>query len=616
MRWDGVLVRRLLILGMVILVFLAGCGGGSSSTESQAVIIRISPSSVNVVQGGNQNFTSSVTGSSNTGVTWSVMEGAAGGTITSSGQYTAPNAAGLFHVVATSQADIAKSATANVVVPAVAISVQPNAVSMTTGESITFKAQVSGTLNTAVVWSVQEGSGGQISGSGNYTAPAGFGVFHVVATSQADTTKTSVAVVNVGAVSVSVIPSSDVLGPGGVRQFSASVASAIQQAVSWSVQEGAAGGSITGNGLYTAPNQVGNFHAIATSVVDPSKSATATVAGVAAGFRPTGSMSSGRSAHSATILQGGKVLIAGGNGCLFSAYYFYYSGGCPLNSAEIYDATNGTFSKVGVSMSAARDMHTATLLADGRVLLAGGPGPTAELYDPSSGKFVVTSSMSMARSGHTATLLNNGKVLVVGGNNMTGVLASAELYDPAAGTFAMTGSLANGRTFHTATLLGNGKVLIVGGSGSQANVSLSTAELYDPSSGTFSNTGSLGTARVNHTASLLSNNKVLVAGGGTNGNPSASAELYDVASGSFTATGAMVMSRQSHIAAVLSNGKALLAGGSQGDFSAELYDPVAGTFTQTGSMANGRSVAAAAVLADGRVLVSGGSDTISADLYQ
>jgi hypothetical protein len=473
-------------------------------------------------------------------------------------------------------------------VPEIAVSVQPTVVSMTTGESITFSAQVSGTVNTAVVWSVQEASGGQISSLGNYTAPAGFGDFHVVATSQADSSKRGIATVTVGAVSVSVVPTNDVLGPGGVRQFSASVTSAIGQAVTWRVQEGGAGGSITDIGLYTAPNQVGTFHAVATSVADPSKSATGTVAGVASGFRPTGSMSTGRSAHSATTLQGGKVLIAGGNACFFSTYYFYYSGSCPLKSAELYDPAIGTFSDVAGGMSTTRDMHTATLLPDGKVLLAGGPSASAELYDPTGGKFAVTGSMSVPRSGHTATLLNSGRVLIVGGNNVRGVLASAELYDPAAGTFAVTGNLTNARAFHTATLLSNGKVLIVGGSGSQSNA-LQTSELYDPVSGTFSATGNLATSRVNHTATLLNNDKVLIAGGNTNGLPSASAELYDSASGSFTAAGTMLMSRQSHMAIRLSNGNVLLAGGSSGDYTAEIYDPVAGTFTQTGSMANDRS---------------------------
>jgi hypothetical protein len=609
------LIEGLVISGMVSVVLLAGCGGGSSSTQNPVVTVTVSPFLANVVQGGTQNFVAVVMGTSNAAVTWSVQEGAKGGSITSTGLYTAPNAAGSFHVIATSQADPAKSAMAIAAVPVIGISVKPNAIGMTAGESTAFSALVSGTVNTTVAWSVQEPSGGQVNSLGTYTAPGSFGVFHVVATSQADTSKNSAATVTVGAVSVSVAPASDLLGPGGVRQFSASVASAIQRAVTWSVQEGAVGGSITVDGLYTAPNQVGSFHVVATSVADPSKSAKATVSGVAAGFRPTGGMSTGRSAHSATVLQGGKVLIAGGDACFFS-FYYYYSGSCQLNSAEIYDPANGTFSSVKVTMSTTRDLHTATLLPSGKVLLAGGPGASAELYDPTAGTFTATGNMSVPRGGHTATLLNTGKVLVVGGNNVTGVLASAEVYDPATGTFAATGSLTDARSFHTATVLGNGKVLVVGGAGSQHNTSLVTAELYDPASGTFSATGSLGTPRVNQTATLLNNNEVLITGGSTNGNPLASAELYDAKSGGFIATGTMVMKRQSHVAVLLGNGNVLVAGGSLGDYSAELYDWVAGTFTQTGSMANDRTLGALALLPNGSVLVAGGSDGASADLYK
>ena len=607
------LMRRLVIIGMVSLVFLAGCGGGSYSGTSQIVTVAITPLSTNVLQGGTANFIATVTGSSNTGVTWSVREGAAGGAITAAGIYSAPNAAGAFHVVATSQADSSKSATATVIVPALTILVQPKSVSMTSGESTTFTAQVTGTVKTGVTWSVQEASGGQITSLGTYTAPAQFGVFHVVATSQADSSQTDMSTVTVAAVTVTVSPTNDVLGPGGVRQFSAAT-SAINQAVTWVVQEGAAGGTITTKGLYTAPSQVGDFHVVATSVVDPSKSATAAMTAVAAGFRPTGGMGTGRSAHSATVLQGGKVLIAGGDACFFSNYFYYYASSCVLKSAEIYDPTSGTFSGVASNMSAARDFHTATLLPDGRVLLAGGGVSSAELYDPTSGTFKLTGSMSVPRSGHTATLLSTGKVLIVGGSSLTGKVSSAELFDPAAGTFAVTGSLAEARSAHSATLLSNGKVLVAGGT--QPNGSALTAELYDPASGMFSATGVMGTARVNHTATLMNNGKVLIAGGSVNGNALNSAELYDIASGTFSATGTMVMKRDSHVAVLLGNGSVLVAGGSVGDFTAELYDPVAGTFTQTGSMATGRSLGAVVLLGDGRVLVVGGSDSPSADIYK
>src|SRR5262249_26036910 len=126
---------------------------------------------------------------------------------------------------------------------------------------------------------------------------------------------------------------------------------------------------------------------------------------------------------------------------------------------------------------------------------------------------------------HTATLLSNGKVLVAGGGFFDGPLASAELYDPASGTWTATGSLITGRTNQPATLLPTGEVLVAGGDDIQG--ALVSAELYDPASGTWSAPGSLATARGYHTATLLADGKVLVAGGGdVNGLPLASAELY------------------------------------------------------------------------------------------
>jgi Kelch motif protein/galactose oxidase-like protein len=279
------------------------------------------------------------------------------------------------------------------------------------------------------------------------------------------------------------------------------------------------------------------------------------------------------------------------------------------------------------SLSTARFGQTATLLPNGKVLVAGGKGPngdvaSAELYNPATGTWSSAGSMSTARLGQTATLLPNGKVLVAGGVNSSGILASAELYDPAAGTagtWSPTGSMTTVRSFQTATLLANGKVLVEGGTGT------GSAELYDPATGTWSSTGSMSTARYGQTATLLQNGKVLVAGGssGTSGGPSfASAELYDPATGTWSSAGSMTAGRQKHTATLLSNGKVLVVGGRDSNgtdlATAELYDPASGTsgtWSPTGPMTTARANQTATLLANGKVLVAGGYLLASAELY-
>lgn len=268
------------------------------------------------------------------------------------------------------------------------------------------------------------------------------------------------------------------------------------------------------------------------------------------------------------------------------------------------------------TMGTNREMHTATLLADGRVLIAGGltvdvwnsyyaPVSKGELYDPAAGTFSPPHSMIHSRYCHTATLLTSGKILITGGYD-TSVrtppgnlpIATAEIFDPANGAFSVTGSMVSSHACHTATLLTSGKVLIAGGSAAGFGDS-NTAELYDPATGTFSTTGPMAVARQGHTATLLPSGKVLVTGG-----PDNTAELYDPVTGMFSSTGSMAIARTSHAATLLADGKVLVTGGA--DNSAEIYDPASGTFSSTGSMSVARSSHTATLLNDGTVLVAGG----------
>jgi hypothetical protein len=143
--------------------------------------------------------------------------------------------------------------------------------------------------------------------------------------------------------------------------------------------------------------------------------------------------------------------------------------------------------------------------------------------------------MTVSRSYHSATLLGDGRVLVAGGfDGQQEDLTSAEIYDPTSGTFALTGAMTNGRQYHTADLLSDGRVLVAGGGGDYTTRSfLASAELYDPTSGTFTPTGTLTEARSNHASALLADGRVLVTGGYGAQAPLASAELYDPVSGTF-----------------------------------------------------------------------------------
>ena len=247
----------------------------------------------------------------------------------------------------------------------------------------------------------------------------------------------------------------------------------------------------------------------------------------------TGNMTAARASHTATRLNDGTVLVAGGGVIFFNGVG--HTSIMSLSSAEIFNPNTGTFTATAGPMAMPRESHVAALLSSGKVLIAGGsdgalginmPATTvyasSEVYDPSTGHFTAAGSMNAARDLFTATLLNTGKVLVAGGVNTTASLQSADLYDPSSTSFAATGNLMELRFYQDATLLNDGTVLITGGNG--ATGGLATAEIYEPTAGTFAITGSMIQVRVWHTATLLKDGTVLVTGGGTP--PLATCELY------------------------------------------------------------------------------------------
>lgn len=267
---------------------------------------------------------------------------------------------------------------------------------------------------------------------------------------------------------------------------------------------------------------------------------------------------------------------------------------------------------------------TATVLTDGRVLVAGGEsvingsGPglnSAEIYNPATGTWTLTPNMTAVHSGAAAVRLTDGRVLLCGSN--AGLVQSniCEIYDPISGTWTQTGSMNGARGFQNAVglvLLANGKVLATAGisGGGPTNA----AELYDPSTGTWQVTGSLPVSIAGPSATLLPNGQVLVAGGNDNFGVFPNAELYDPSSGLWTPTGPLNQARAQHIGVLLGNGKVLVAGGRIGRFStcctqtatAELYDPGSGTWTLTSSMSVARDSHQAVFLNNGQVLVTGG----------
>jgi Bacterial Ig-like domain (group 2)/Galactose oxidase, central domain len=435
---------------------------GAAVVTVPAPQITINPPSATLRPAATQSFVATLSGLTNTNLNYTVQE-AAGGTISSTGLYTAPAANGIYHVVATSSEEAAVTASVSVAVTTTSNAFTP------TGNLVEARGLHTATLlpNNKVL--VAYGSN-----SGSYEPATGYVGLSSVELYDPATGKFAEIEGDTG---LGIYGHSSTLLSNGTVLLAAGFINSI-----WDY-----GGSSADNGA---------------GLYDPAT-------GV---FSTTGSLTANRGDHTATLLVTGKVLFAGGSSVDPT--------GPGLASAELYDPASGTFTLTG-SMTDARYMHTATLLNNGKVLITGGavsdtsaPLASAELYDPSTGVFTPTGSMAAGREQHTATLLSDGRVLIVGGATSGGgsglqPTATAEIYDPSTGSFSATGSMLVARNYHTATLLPAGTVLVAGGGADN-----STAEVFNPATGTFSVTGGMEVGRSGHTATLLPNGSVLMAGGG------------------------------------------------------------------------------------------------------
>ncbi|WP_434380288.1 kelch repeat-containing protein [Melittangium boletus] len=315
-----------------------------------------------------------------------------------------------------------------------------------------------------------------------------------------------------------------------------------------------------------------------------------------AGWAPTGALASPRFEHTATLLLDGRVLVAGGSGADYRG----------MATAELYEPTSGTWSATG-SMRAARTGHTATLLPDGKVLVVGGASvDVAELYDPVAGTWSETAALLSPRRGHGAALLSSGEVLVAGGGDD---LVSAELYSPGVGTWREAGTVDKYRSGGHLISLPAGKALWAGG---YTECCRFESKVYDQASGTWSTPTPSDRAYKGHTLTRLADGRVLVTGGRYFSTPTWDVQLFDPVTEAWVdADSRMIEPREDHTATLLPDGRLLVVGTSPSTYPfgapAELRDPSSGRWSATPDMVARRRSHAAVLLLNGKVLVVGGS---------
>jgi hypothetical protein len=340
------------------------------------------------------------------------------------------------------------------------------------------------------------------------------------------------------------------------------------------------------------------------------------------GWTTTGALNIARDSHTATLLDDGRVLVAGGRTAINDGVHEF------TKTCESYNPDLGTWSMTTNFVGPARYSHQAIKLPNGTVLIVGGTlkkvvhpwfvehTTSCELFDPVANTWTLTGAMQTVRAAHSLTLLADGRVLAVGGTSLrTGEnadwLSSCEIYDPAAGTWSATGSLNEARGGHGSVVLDDGKVLMGGG-----GHSLSSCELYDPQTGNWSMAAEMNVGRLLNEESFakLSGGRILVAGGRTDQAVLSSCEVYDQGTDSWSFVGSLNEPSDVPQIAALPDGSVLRAagwpGGESVTNSSERYDPATESWSIQGHLTESHGNHTVTILQDGRALVAGGLSLI------
>jgi hypothetical protein len=343
----------------------------------------------------------------------------------------------------------------------------------------------------------------------------------------------------------------------------------------------------------------------------------------------TGALTTPRFDHTLTLLANGKVLAAGGR---------TNPAGTVFNTAEVYDPVTEQWTPTG-PMNDFRWQHTATLLADGRVLVAGGFGglPTgtgdnaqpfvnsAEIYNPATNTWTPTGPMTVRRALATATLLPNGKVLMAGGRwcptappttcNFLFRTPTAELYDPATGIWTPTGSMTQARHTTASVLLPDGRVLVPAGFTDAGNGF--NGDIYNPGTGTWTPTANLNFARARQGAMLLPDGRVMVVAGFP---ATQTTEIYNPTTNVWTPAAPLTTTgnRFNYAYTVMPNGKVLVASGIAAGAAVrntDEYDPATNTWTAQAPMNDTHASSSSLANSYRAIVLSASTTSYVADPY-